>query len=284
MHTKGFYLKGEKIMFFNKKENKGSILSCCKYPTNFGLKNEKPHIPHILAVDLAKTTPSSSDNEYIWVDIYKGTDPEMNCMNDFHYELDHIYTIEDEKELTVCGHGFNCCLKLSDVFMYKPFSFSDSNRYFKGSASVLKKDFEHYGYCSRDYNCTNKLVAKSIVLKEEVPIEEIYKNFNLVCDSTAIVNGYIKSFLISCENFSFENFKYCVENKINCLDFLKAEFLKELSNFNFSESFKKVISKKYMDKNELINYKNFINFIQSLFDEGLSADMRIYLILKELEK
>lgn len=268
-------------MFFNKKDCKKidiSNITIVKENANEAKNKDL----HILSFDIAKTPSSDSDKEYIWVDIYKGTNSEMNCMNDFHYELDHIYTIEDEKELTICGYGFNCCLKLSDVFYYKPFSFVDPNRYFKGSALVLKKDYENYGHPSNYGKVIDKLVAKSIVLKEEMPIEEIYKTFNFTIGN--VVNGYIRSFSISCENFSFEDFRYCFENKIDCYDFLNTKFVKELSKLDFSETFKIIISEKYTNKNKLINYKNFINFIQSLFDEGISVDMRTYLILKEIEK
>ena len=61
-----------------------------------------------------------SEDEYVWVDGYKGMDKNMKCYGGFQYQLGGHYQIDNDPVL--CKNGFHLCLNLCDVFSYyKPF-------------------------------------------------------------------------------------------------------------------------------------------------------------------
>ena len=117
------------------------------------------------------------DDEWIWVEGYKGTRKDMTArFNDFKYELNKQYEIDEEPE--VCKKGFHFCLELSDVFEY--YTLEKNHRFFKVKALVRKSDYEKYGtYNPYDYSGKryNKMAAKAIILLEELFTKEIVEEY-----------------------------------------------------------------------------------------------------------
>ena len=64
---------------------------------------------------------NSAENEWIWVDGYKGTDKNMQCRN-FQFELGITYK---EEKAETCSSGFHLCLCLNDVMEYYNFDFKN---------------------------------------------------------------------------------------------------------------------------------------------------------------
>ena len=113
------------------------------------------------------------EEEWIWVEGYKGTDKDM-CCRDFQYELGKQYDMSDDQTVEVCKSGFHLCLKLDDVFDY--YKIGCGYRFFKVKALVRKTDKDNY--CSHSlywgsYN--NKLTSKSIIFLSELTADEILK-------------------------------------------------------------------------------------------------------------
>ena len=118
---------------------------------------------------------------WIWVEGYKGTDKDMKAHGNFQYELGKQYDYEDE--IKICEKGYHFSLDLKDVFNY--YDVKNSNRFFKVKALVKESDYEKYGGYVKvskpsflgypDYHCEQitKLVAKSIILEEEVSKTDI---------------------------------------------------------------------------------------------------------------
>jgi hypothetical protein len=123
--------------------------------------------------DIEVTYGSSTlpEEEWIWVEGYKGTDKNMRC-RDFQYELGKQFDVDKEKEVNACHNGFHLCLDLNDVFEYYPIG--KSNRFFKVKALVHKADKEDYGKYFM-WNKNDKLAAKSIIFTEELPIDKIFE-------------------------------------------------------------------------------------------------------------
>ena len=118
---------------------------------------------------------------WIWVEGYKGTDKDMKAYGNFQYELGKQYDYEGE--IKICERGFHFSRNLIDVFAY--YDIGNSNRFFKVKALVKESDYEKYGRYIRvptpsiwggsDYHNErlNKLVAKSIILEEEISKADI---------------------------------------------------------------------------------------------------------------
>lgn len=111
------------------------------------------------------------EEEWIWVEGYKGTDKDMKC-RDFQYELGIQYDMPEDQKIQECESGFHLCLYLSDVFYY--YGVGCGNRFFKVKALVRKVDKESY-LSLRHYS--NKLVAKSIIFTSELTCDEIFQHF-----------------------------------------------------------------------------------------------------------
>lgn len=136
---------------------------------------------------IANVNKKLPTEEWIWVEGYKGTDKDMKC-RDFQYELNKQFDMPEDAEIKTCSNGFHFCLYLKDTFDF--YNIGNCNRFFKVKALVRKNDLINY-YSSGDhlplikfsddaYNAapgySRKLAAKSIILTEEVPVDEILKN------------------------------------------------------------------------------------------------------------
>lgn len=121
------------------------------------------------------------EDEWIWVEGYKGTDKDMCCLK-FQYELLKPYDLEAPEHIKECFYGYHLCRYLCDVFEYYPFQ--NNNRFFRVRALVKKKDYEEYGdvRCVDHYGDViykNKLVAKSIIFISELTTDDL---FEMYCD------------------------------------------------------------------------------------------------------
>lgn len=95
--------------------------------------------------------------EYIWIDAYKGTDANMVCKG-----KQYVMGVEDTYgDKVVFGKkGYHVCVDLKHVF--KDYDYNFSNRFFKVKALVKATDYEH-----RNPNNTI-LVAKAIRFETEI--------------------------------------------------------------------------------------------------------------------
>jgi hypothetical protein len=133
------------------------------------------------------------EEEWIWVEGYKGTDANM-CCRDYQYELGKQYNIPDEEEVKICENGFHLCLSMKDVQSY--YGIGNSNRFFKVKALVRKSNVDRYKetllveHGGLEYyigfSPINKLVAKSIIFISELTQDEILTNTD--------VNGLSKKY------------------------------------------------------------------------------------------
>ena len=247
------------------------------------------------------------EKEWIWVKGYKGFNEqwlngklELTGRNSFVYNQDgetSIREYEDENNLKECETGLHFCTKLVNVFgFYSPifnritgygaYGYANVigfyNTVFAEIEAEVEKDYyEKHKYCE-------KLVARKIRITRILSNKEIFENLN---------GKY------SCDNYNietFEEFNYIKnalhEYTVNNPDILESDSLalgryiggvaKELIKkrkaskvdilieHGYSPTFAKIIMDKY-DKvfNDAIAYA----------DEGLSPDMRAYLIVSSKE-
>ena len=97
------------------------------------------------------------EQEWIWVDAYKGTDANMRCKG-----KQYTMFVEDayDGKVALGSKGYHVCTKLEHCF--KTYDYDFSNRFFKVQALVNAKDYEY-----RNPNNTT-LVAKAIKFTEEI--------------------------------------------------------------------------------------------------------------------
>lgn len=95
--------------------------------------------------------------EYIWIDAYKGTDANMVCKG-----KQYVMGVEDnyDGKIVFGKKGYHVCTELKHVF--KDYDYDFSNRFFKVKALVKATDYEH-----RNPNNTI-LVAKAIQFVTEI--------------------------------------------------------------------------------------------------------------------
>ena len=243
------------------------------------------------------------EKEWIWVKGYKGFNEqwvdgklELTGRNSFVYNQDgetSIREYEDENNLKECETGLHFCTKLVDVFGFYPPTFNRIlegdiygytniigfyNTVFAEIEAEVEKDY-YEKYKSRE-----KLVARKIRITRILSNKEIFENLD---------DKY------SCDNYHIETLEEFIyiknalhEYTVNNPDILESDSLalgryidgvaKELikkrkaSNVDiliehgYSPTFARIIMDKY-DKafNDAIAYA----------DEGLSPDMRAYLIV-----
>ena len=134
----------------------------------------------------ADTTPEiKEEEEWVWVEGYKGLDHNMMGYGGFQYELSTIYSMP-KNEVSLCSSGYHLCLNLCDVFEY--YNVCNGNRFFKVKALVNKKDLDKYhsfgkvrlrGY---SLNIVNKLAACELIFLEEVDKQTIIDTYYEYCE------------------------------------------------------------------------------------------------------
>ena len=97
------------------------------------------------------------EQEWIWVDAYKGTDTNMTCKG-----KKYVMNIEDTygNKVVLGSKGYHVCTKLEHCF--KTYDYDFKNRFFKVKALVNAKEYQY-----RNPNNTT-LVAKAIKFVEEI--------------------------------------------------------------------------------------------------------------------
>jgi hypothetical protein len=127
-----------------------------------------------------KTETTMPEEEWIWVEGYKGTEKDMTC-NGFQYAFDCTFSMPKD-DVDMCTSGFHLCKDLKDVYKY--YTISNDRRYFKVRALVKKTDLDKYGtseyidggyYFASRYHHHDKLVAAEINFVEELTLEDIFK-------------------------------------------------------------------------------------------------------------
>lgn len=110
------------------------------------------------------------EEEYVWVEGYKGTDKNMKC-RDYQYELNKQFNMSDDTKIDVCYSGFHLCPKLKQVFRY--YGVTNGNRFFKVMALVPKKQTEKIWNGWAGYTDPEKYAAKSIIFLSECTPKEV---------------------------------------------------------------------------------------------------------------
>lgn len=197
------------------------------------------------------------EEEWIWVEGYKGTDKDMKCHNDYQFRLNEQFDIPEGEEIKECENGFHLCLNLGDVFDH--YEFKNNNRFFRVKALVRKEDVKKYGtydrtlplsfkYFSYSINSMiNKIVAKSIIFTEEVSLDELCESLNIS---------------------SWDDEYKTMARSIGIRETRAVLNVKKLTELGYSEAFAKLV----IDKN-LYNTAYAVGT-----QEGLSMDMKVWAI------
>ena len=286
----------------------------------FGIRDINPK-KYKLVNRLAESTSNNDENtpatnspelepkpekEWIWVKGYKGFNEqwvdgklELTGRNSFVYNQDgetSIREYEDENNLKECETGLHFCTKLVNVFgFYSPifnritgygsYGYANVIGFYNTVFAEIEAEVEKDYY--EKYKSREKLVARKIRITRILSNKEIFENLDdkYSCDS------YFKTF----EEFNYIKnalHEYTVNNPAilesdslalgRYIDGVAKELIKKrkASNVNiliehgYSPTFARIIMDKY-DKafNDAIAYA----------DEGLSPDMRAYLIVSSKE-
>lgn len=206
---------------------------------------------------LSQVFPQENEKqkEYIWVEGYKGTDSEMKGYKGFQYEIGKEYTCDNEPD--TCKNGFHFCLELEDVFSYFEL-WNNNSRFFKVKALVKKSDFESYGKFYFIEGKRDKIAAKTIKLDHELTNAELWDIIKL--DSP-----------ISLEEFTE------IRN-IGNLRLGLIKIAKERLSGKYSDTFISVICDEKIT--DFASFKKVVNTAIALQDEGVSADMRVFLLMR----
>lgn len=148
-------LKGENEMNIKETLNKIYGKSAA---TNVPIKND------ITQEDIMNATKAIEEEEWIWVNGFKGTDKNMQCKGNYQYELGRFFDMNSGDDVELCHSGFHFCKNLENVFRY--YSIGDGNRFFEVEALVKKSDWDTYD---------DKYAAKSIHFIRELTVDEVFE-------------------------------------------------------------------------------------------------------------
>lgn len=156
------------------------------------------------------------EEEWIWVEGYKGTDANM-CCRGYQYEIGKQFDMPEGENVKTCDSGFHLCMKLNSVFNFYPIG--QGNRFFKVKALVRKKDKECAEKSSSGCYMTlhsngsivwggeDKIASKSIIFVSELTQDEIlndteveklskkYKDIAIKVNISSALNTYQASVL-----------------------------------------------------------------------------------------
>jgi hypothetical protein len=206
-------------------------------------------------MEIKALTTIEPEEKWIWVEGYKGTDKNMQGYGNFQFEIGKRYDIPEGQEIEACSNGFHLCKNLPEVFLHYCLGFN--NRFFKVKALVKEKDYIR-GYSDHPWRYfsvypNNKIVAKSIILEEEIDTKELI-----------IAAGYDEEFTDEDDwmNIRFTSIEDVRKDK-------KRIHLIDDCGFSFAFA-NLIIEKGLVDKALAIGSQN-----------GLSMDMKAYLIFKD---
>jgi hypothetical protein len=129
-----------------------------------------------VSFDEAHLAPNEEEEEWVWVEGYKGTDLDM-CCRDYQYELGKQFDMPEGENVELCRSGFHFCMVLSDVFKY--YDVEKRNRFFKVKALVTRRIYRDIQWGS----FKDKYVAKSIIFLEELPSSLVVNSAYPNCSS-----------------------------------------------------------------------------------------------------
>ena len=209
-----------------------------------------------------KSSSKETNEEWVWVTGYKGTDKNMKC-RDYQYELGKLHQMPEDAEIKDCESGFHLCLNLKDVRTY--YEIGNGRRYFEVQALVRKRDVNMYGKEDPNANAgggryklyfdkdpvRDKLAAKSIVFTRELTVDEILKD-------------------TEAAEWPEEYKRMAIEEDM--IDARRAMQAKELTTLGYSEAFAQYIAQQgsYEDAKKVASQKD------------LSMDMKVLCIIRGL--
>lgn len=218
-----------------------------------------------------ETPPVSVENsepevkeEWVWIDGYKVTDFNGNCMNNFHYEVGQQYDMPENEDIELCQNGFHFCTRIVDLATYYRFG-----RVFKVKGLILKP--LNPWYRNNLLFSDSKAVAKSIRIIEEMQWEE----FNQYFHSIPWVNS----------SYDYDKFKeFCNTNNLTTLTIDSENILsqwviynshKELIDYNISKNLISIVYKNNLCTSH--EQKECTEYLKTLLDENIDRDMAIYM-------
>lgn len=162
-----------------------------------------------VAIESLKETTPEPEEEWIWVEGYKGTDKDMKCLN-YQYELGVRYDMPEDEPIQECQSGFHLCLSLHDVYDHYPIG--EGNRFFKVKALVRASDAKKYSssyiYCGDTRYFTgsrnNKLASKSIIFLSELTSDEILEGAKII---HCLPSQYYQMAIDHSINHAFETYR-----------------------------------------------------------------------------
>lgn len=202
--------------------------------------------------------------EWVWVEGYKGMYKDMTAYDGFQYELNKPYIAKGETSSCIAFdnvNGFHFSLNIDDVFGY--YKLTDNHRFFKVKGLVRKSELNEYNNKSAFIFPIDKLVAKEIIIKEEIADEELFKL------SKKFLNMVYPSKEVTLEDFK-------IIKKIGIVNFKHNEFKKMFEELGLSELLIEIIISENSDKQLEKLYK----LGKALRMENVSNDMFIYYLLK----
>lgn len=216
-------------------------------PINFGGNIE---VHDISKVEPTKEPEKPKNEEWIWVEGFKGMEKDMTC-RDMQYEVGKTYTYDGKVER--CEAGYHFSTTIEGCLRY--YSLNKGNRFFRVKALVKKEEFEQVSeYVRREYHYEDKLASKVIVIGEELTTSEIFSMYE-----------YGKK---------LEHEKYYeLAREIGVDDAYKVYLKDKLIENNYSEPFAKMLVDTYRER---VCEKAMA--LASLPD--LSMDMKCWIILR----
>lgn len=227
-------------------------------------------------VELEELSSPQAPEEWIEVEGYKGLNHDMTGYGGFKFEVGKKY--QAVGEIQFCRNGFHFCRDFKDIENQR-YSWIEHSRFFLVKALVKKDSYENYGksiFLHGRFETQNKLVAKEITLVREMTIEEIFDKVKTP--------------------FTKMEFERYYASFIDPVDFTRHICIKELDGM-YSEPFAFILMDKaikecptdlngyHFDKNgkrwaKMDALKDMTLKAKALYLEGLSPDMRAYLLLR----
>lgn len=204
------------------------------------------------------------EEEWMWVNGYKGVESDMTAYGGFKYSVGETYTATGP--VIPCENGFHFCLELENV-VKNWFRFNMERRYFKVRALVRLNDLKQY------QKGADKLVAKEIQLVEEVPFEDFWpfvdreRGFSWIdTDEEAL-----KAYQIGYRQLAMFKARSMLTGKYS--DTFITLML--ATHCHQPEGWSPTCDQRYQ-----VPRLSFVRKMIALADEGLSPDMRAYLLMK----
>lgn len=194
------------------------------------------------------------EDEYVWVDGYKGMDKDMKCHDGFQYQIGGHYEIDNDP--VICEKGFHLCLNLNDVFNY--YDLFNGNRFFKVKALVKKKDLDCYGKITFGTGIfpVNKIVSKQINILEEISSEEVLE--------------------VAKEKYPYVSTVYDLQSFSSYDEFLISKIKSILSENGFTQLF---IDLYVEDKKRVFDLSYILKEVAMVTSENISHDMAVYILM-----